>query len=51
MEEDLEWLLELQEQVLWNLSFNISIEDSIKDMNLNIEEQKILLEYLNYILR
>ena len=51
MKEDLEleWLLQLEEEILWNLSFNISIEDSIKDMDLNIEEQKILLEYLNYL--
>ena len=45
---ELEWLMELEEEILWNLSFNISIEDSIKDMKLNAEQKKKLIEYLNF---
>ncbi len=49
MEEylELEWLLQLEEEILWNLSFNISMEDTIKEMHLTSDEERILLEYLN----
>ncbi len=48
LELELEWLMELEEVILWNMSFNISIEDSMEDMKLNTDQKKKLIEYLNF---
>ena len=44
---ELDRLLELEEVILWNLSFNISVKDSLKGFHLTDDEIEVLMSFID----